>query len=237
MDIFKTKAFDIKQKQNVMKVNIDAIVLAAWTDYREVDSVLDIGTGTGIIALIAAQKSDSSHIVGIEISEECAEEAKVNFENSQYASNLKVVCESIQDYARSSSEKYALIISNPPFFSGGTFSDNENKFNVRHTPKLSNGELLIAVRKLMKQDGRFTIVLPYLEGERFIDMAARYDLYPDKIMEIHNMKNSAIERLLISLKFGTKEEGIERHSFNICKEDGSYTDEYLRLTEDILITE
>ncbi len=235
MDVFKTKKFDITQEQNVIKVNTDAILLAAWTDYGKADSILDIGTGTGIIALIAAQKSDAKEIVGIEISEKCAQEAKVNFEGSLYASTLKVVCDRIQDFAKFSLEKYALIISNPPFFSGGTFSDNENKHNVKHSPKLSVGDLLIAVRKLMKPDGRFTIVLPYLEGERFIDMAARYDLYPDNIMEIRNKKNNPIERLLISLKFDTSAGNIIRKDFCMYDEDDRYTSAYLEMTEDILI--
>ena len=234
MEVFRTRSFDVVQQENVMKVNSDAILLGAWADYSGSENILDIGTGTGIIAMIAAQKSDASRIVGIEISEPCCKEGAENFKQSIYSDRLEAICESIQDYAQFSQDKYDLIVSNPPFFTGGTFSDNENRNNVRNTIRLSHGDLLIAVRKLLSPQGRFYVILPYLEGERLIDMAARYDLYPSSILEVRGKSDKPIERLVISLSFQISSDELSRSELVMYEDDGSYTDAYIKLTEDIL---
>jgi len=94
---------------------------------------------------------------------------------------------------------FDLVISNPPFFSGGTFSSNENKANVRHTIKLSHIDLLQSVKKVLLPEGHFDLVLPYLEGLRFVEMAGKYDLYLHHLTEVRSRPDRNIERLLIRL--------------------------------------
>ena len=198
-NVFRCKRFQIVQDRNVMKVNSDGMLLGAWSDVSDRNKVLDIGTGTGVIALMIAQRNPLSIIDGIEIHEDSAVEAAENFASSDWADRLTCIHDSLQSFSGTTNEKYDLIVSNPPFFSGGTFSVNENKNNVRHTTKLSHGDLLIAVSRLLTDNGRFDVILPYIEGERLIDMARRYDLKEYKVTQLRPSKEKPIERLLISL--------------------------------------
>jgi tRNA1Val (adenine37-N6)-methyltransferase len=165
-----------------------------------------------------AQRNPEATIKGIEIDELSADEAAENFKSSQWSDNLQCICGSIQDYSWESDEKYDLIVSNPPFFSGGTLSLNENKNNVKHTTRLSHGDLLIAVSRLICNGGNFDLILPYIEGERFIELSHRYNLFPERITEVRSRKDMPIERLMIS--FSDKKIEVERNTL-ILFEDGS----------------
>lgn len=232
-EVFTCKEFKVIQSKSVMKVNSDGMLLGAWSDVSQAIRILDIGTGTGIIALMLAQRTQNSIIDGIEIDLESAEEAQVNFKTSMWRERLNCIHGSIQEYSSGSKWKYDLIVSNPPFFSGGTFSANENKNNVRHTIKLSHGDLLIGVSRLLSQKGRFDLVLPYMEGERFIDLSQRYNLFPIKVTEMRPKLEKPIERLLISL---TKEKtSVIRDELIMYADTDVYTDEYKNLTKDFYL--
>lgn len=204
-DVFKFKHFDICQDKCAMKVNTDAIILGAWSDLDGKKHVLDIGTGTGIIAIMLAQRNASITALGIEVDEMAFQQATANMVNAPYHDRLRCTHQSIQDYARDSSLKFDLIVSNPPFFSGGTFSLNENKAQVRHTIKLSHSDLLYSVQSLIDVEGHFDLILPYIEGLRFIEMASKYDFYPVKVTQVKPLIDKKIERLLIRL--GAKYKG------------------------------
>ncbi|NNF32651.1 MAG: hypothetical protein HKN68_00990, partial [Saprospiraceae bacterium] len=135
----------------------------------------------------------------------------------------------IQEYSWKSDEKYDLIVSNPPFFSGGTLSLNENKNNVKHTTRLSHGDLLIAVSRLIIKGGNFDVILPYIEGERFIELSQRYNLFPERITEVRSRKDMPIERLMIS--FSNKKVEVERSTLVLFVNgsDRTPTDDYKKL--------
>ena len=225
-DIFFCKEFQVIQEVNKMKVNTDAMLLGAWSSVKGKNSIIDIGTGTGIIALMLAQRNPVARILGIEIEQGSASEAKRNFEGSVWSENLDIQCQSIQEFSRESNEKYDLLVSNPPFFTGGTLSLNENKNNVKHTTRLSHGDLLISVSRLMKKGGHFDVILPYIEGERFIELARRYNLFPERITEVRSRVSTSIERLLIS--FTDRIFEVERETLIMFKEgvDRDPTDQY-----------
>lgn len=231
--IFRCKEFQVIQEKNVMKVNSDGMLLGAWANGDNASKMLDIGTGTGIIALMLAQRYPEAEVHGIEIDETSAAEAKTNFQNSPWSNRMTLIEDAIQNYARITDEKYDLIVSNPPFFTGGTHSSNTNKSQVRHTIKLSHGDLLIAVHRLLSQEGRFEVILPYLEGERLIDMAKRYDLFEIEVTELQPSKDKPIERLLISM--GRKSEAkADRKSlimYEETKPHKKYSKEYIELTK------
>jgi tRNA1Val (adenine37-N6)-methyltransferase len=232
-EVFTCKEFKVLQSKSVMKVNSDGMLLGAWSDVSEATRILDIGTGTGIIALMLAQRTKNAIIDGIEIDVDSAEEARVNFKTSMWRERLNSIHGSIQEYSSASERKYDLIVSNPPFFSGGTFSENENKNNVRHTIKLSHGDLLIGVTRLLTQKGRFDLVLPYMEGERLIDLAQRYNLFPVRVTEMRPKVEKSIERLLISL---AKEKiMVNREELIMYKETDVYTEDYKNLTKDFYL--
>jgi len=235
-EVFRFKQFDILQKDSTMKVNTDGVLLGAWCHIEGRKKALDVGCGTGIIAIMLAQKSPDLLSTGLEIDKTAFEEATINMDHAPFQDRLKAIHMSVQDFSGSSVEKFDLIISNPPFYSGGTFSLNENKANVRHTIKLSHTDLLQAVKKLLATDGVFDLILPHIEGWRFIELASQYDLYPVRITEVFTREHKTVERLLIRL--GLRYKGDCKHDkLTIQKSESSndYTEEFIALTKEFYL--
>ncbi len=197
---FRFKQFRIEQDRCPMKINTDGVLLGAWADVTDCHTALDIGTGTGVIAIMLAQRSPALHIHAVEIDVDAAEQARENMQNCPWAERLEVFHCSIQQYSRETEQRYDLIVSNPPFFTGGTFSSNENRARVRHTVKLPHGDLLAAVRTLLQPQGRFCVVLPYLEGLRFRELAASYHLYCTRLVEVRPKAEKPLSRLLMQFE-------------------------------------
>jgi len=231
---FQFKQFAVEQDQCAMKVGTDGVLLGAWVELNGAKKILDIGTGTGLIAIMAAQRNPEAEVHGVEIDHVACEQAATNMAASPFAERLKSIEQPIQDYAKLTRESYDLIVSNPPFFSGGTFSANQNKNDVRHTVKLPNGDLLQAARKLLTKDGKFAVILPYIEGLRFQELAARYHLYCTKITEVFPTKSKPVERLL--LQFEQEPKPLKKDSL-IIQAGGrnEFTAEYIELTQDFYL--
>lgn len=231
---FQFKKFAIEQDKCAMKVGTDGVLLGAWCDVSNTDKALDIGMGSGVIAIMLGQRCEAE-IHGVEIDEVSFEQAKNNMENAEWADRLKPILKPIQDYAKLSREEYDLVVSNPPFFSGGTFSDNQDKNNVRHTVKLSHGDLLSSARKLMTKSGKFCLILPLIEGLRMQEVAKTYGLYCTKITEVKSRPDSGVERLLMQFE---KEEvaKIKKEELVIYKQKGkAYSAEYIAMTKDFYL--
>lgn len=231
---FRFKQFTIEQDQCLMKVGTDGVLLGAWADVSGCKKVLDIGTGTGLIAIMLAQRNLSADIHAVEIDATAATQAQQNANASPWSKRLEIFTDAIQDFQRFTHNQYDLIVSNPPFFSGGTFSDNQNRNNVRHTIKLSHGDLLIAVRSLLAENGKFCVVLPFIEGLRFEEMAKQYGLHCTKKTEVHPKADKAVERLLI--QFEPTIQATETNQLVIQKEArNDWTDDYIALTKDFYL--
>ena len=183
-----------------MKVGTDGVLLGAWADTQEANSVLDIGTGTGVIAIMLAQRCQAKQIVGVEIDEQSFVQASQNMDAAPWKDRLEAVHAPIQDYSKIYNADFDLIVSNPPFFSGGTFSKDQDRTSVRHTVKLPHGDLLRAVQRLLNPNGRFCVILPYIEGLRFQELAENYMLYPTKKMEVRGRAGKPIERILLQFE-------------------------------------
>ena len=146
-----------------MKVGTDGVLLGAWAAVKQAQHILDIGTGTGLIAIMLGQRNAKAIIHGVEIDEIAFAQAYGNMDAAPWNDRLKAIHSSIQEFAKTQERKYDHIVRNPPFFSGGTFSNNQDRNSVRHTVKLPHGDLLNAVQKLLSVDGRFSVILPYIE--------------------------------------------------------------------------
>ncbi len=231
---FLFKKFTIAQDRCTMKVGTDGVLLGAWASAKGISSVLDIGTGTGVIAIMMAQRSPESIIHGVEIDEEAYKQAKENMQNSPWSARLKAFNLPIQQYAKQADDTYDLILSNPPFFSGGTFSYKQERNNVRHTVKLPHGDLLIAVRELLKVDGKFCVILPFIEGLRFVELAASYSFYCTKMTQVRPKEDKLVERLLIQFELHQKE--TEKDELIIQNEGrNEWTEGYIALTGDFYL--
>ncbi len=231
---FQFKQFTVLQDNATMKVGTDGVLLGAWADISNTKKVLDIGTGTGVIALMMAQRLPSAEVHAVEISKEASEIAKENFANSGWSDRMKLLNLPVQDFAKITDHSYDLIVSNPPFFSGGTFSSNENKNLMRHTVRLPNGDLLHAVRRLLNKSGRFAVILPYIEGLRFEEMARQYHFYVTKKTSVLPTKEKSVERLL--LEFAYEENELEEKTLVVeTSKRHVYTDDYIALTKDFYL--
>ncbi|MDH3648876.1 MAG: methyltransferase [Saprospiraceae bacterium] len=182
-----------------MKVGIDGILLGAWAAIENCKKLLDIGTGCGLLAIMAAQRNTDALITGVEIDLPTAEEAKLNALDCPWSDRITILGQSIQDYAMETNETFDAIISNPPFYTRGTLSSSQSRQAVRHTTKLSHHDLLGAVRKLLSPKGEFHLVLPPLEGLRLVEIAQAHGLYVQRSTEVYPAAGKPVERLLITL--------------------------------------
>ncbi len=232
---FYFKQFTIHQDRCTMKVGTDGVLLGAWANVEGSSRVLDIGTGSGLVAIMLAQRTSAqAEIHGVEVDKAAAEQARENMAATPWAGRMQVFHTSIQEYAGGASQQYQLIVSNPPFFSGGTFSHNQDRNSVRHTVKLPHGDLLSAVRNLLSPDGRFSLVLPYIEGLRFQELAKNYHLSCTRMTEVRPKAGKPVERLL--LEFERKAKPAEKDTLIIQKEgQNEWTEEYIGLAGDFYL--
>jgi tRNA1Val (adenine37-N6)-methyltransferase len=230
--LFKFKQFNLEQDKCSMKINTDGVLLGAWAPVEEVKNALDIGTGSGVIALMVAQRAQDALIRGIEIDKSSALQATENAKQSPWPERIIIENMSIQDFSRNTKERFDLILSNPPFFTGGTFSKNQEKTNVRHTVKLPHGDLLLSARKLLSEKGKFCVVLPTMEGLRFAELAATYGLFCTRKTEVFTVKDKPVERLL--LQFEPKEKEVFKEKL-IINEPNGFSESYRLLTKDFYL--
>lgn len=228
---FYFKQFNIHQDKCAMKVGTDGVLLGAWATVDDASAILDIGTGTGVIAIMLAQRSPTATIHAVEIDQDAFDQALGNMQASPWAERLHCFHTSIQDFAKQPGHRtYDLIVSNPPFFSGGTFSNSQDKASVRHTVKLPHGDLLSVVRSLLAPEGRFCLILPHIEGLRFKEMANSYGLYCTNMLEVLPKADKPVERLL--LQFERKVRPLEKSSLVIhdSSDMNTWSDGFRELT-------
>ena len=229
---FRFKQFVIKQEGAAMKVGTDGVLLGAWADINKVVNVLDIGTGSGVIALMIAQRCEAN-IQAVEIDSASVIQAKSNFESSPWADRLVIQAFSIQTYVQNQTSKFDLIVSNPPYFNKSLKPPTPERVITRHTDQLSNKDLLSAVSKLLQPEGRFCAIFPYIEGNIFIAEAANYGLYCNKKLYIQTKPTKPIIRILVDLSFVKRK--LVENTISIHTIDGEYTNEYKELTTDFYL--
>lgn len=226
---FHFKHFSLFHHRSTMKVGTDAILLGRWTEVKPTDVVLDIGTGCGLLSLMLAQKG-VAQVDAVDIDRASVEEAKVNFKASQWRDQLKAHCADIVEYQPNG--KYDLIVSNPPFFSRFSKCDSERKSRARHTDlTLSNETLCQTVCRLLKPDGRFSVVLPYLESVGFLKVAESNGLHLRRRMTIIPIAGKEPNRVNLELGFGSSETVMEEE-FVIRDESNRFTAQYGEFLKD-----
>ncbi|GJH41173.1 tRNA1(Val) (adenine(37)-N6)-methyltransferase [Capnocytophaga sp. HP1101] len=232
--VFKFKQFSVKQTHSAMKIGTDSVLLGAWTPVEKPESILDIGAGTGLLALMLAQRCDATVIDAVEIDEKAYIECTENFEESEWGDRLFCYHASFQEFAMEMDERYDLIISNPPFYTTDYKTPEKARNTARFTDALSFSELLAGVNKLLSVGGVFSVILPYTETEGFITLASGYELYPQKITHTKGNTKSELKRSMLLL--GREE--LDSYPIDVLiieEERGGYTEAYRALTQDFYL--
>jgi tRNA1Val (adenine37-N6)-methyltransferase len=231
---FRFKQFSIVQQNVGMKLNTDGVLLGAWTSVTNRRALLDIGTGTGIIALMLAQKSnEKARIDAVEIDPLACLDAFTNINNCPFYKKLSLFNSSIQDFILTKHRSYDCIVSNPPYFTDSTSPSTDQKAMGKHTVTLTHTELIDCVAKLLTDRGKFSVILPDNEGRKMIKLAKSRALYPNKITEVSSVVGRGIERLLI--EFGRTDTETQIDHLVIKDIDGTYTQDYIDLTKDFYL--
>ncbi|PLX23788.1 MAG: tRNA (adenosine(37)-N6)-methyltransferase TrmM [Marinilabiliales bacterium] len=232
-DYFKFKQFTIYQDRCAMKVGTDGVLLGAWANCENAKTVLDIGTGTGLIALMIAQRSKAL-IDAIEIDNEAVSQAQENVDKSVWVERINIINQSFQTFQGSVDSTYDLIVSNPPYFQNSLFAPDQKRTNARHNANLELEELIIGTKKLLNQDGNFTVILPYLEGNMFIVKAAELGLYCIRQTKVLPKPNREPKRLLLEFAH-IKKPLVEQEIIIELNKRHEYSEAYKNLTKDFYL--
>jgi tRNA1Val (adenine37-N6)-methyltransferase len=229
---FAFKQFIIKQDKCAMKVGTDAVLLGAWvTPSVNCHSILDIGTGTGVIALMLAQKTNSL-IQAIDIDKNACEQAEENIKESKFSNQISVYCSSLQEFSKQSGKKFNLIISNPPYFEQSLKSSNEQRSHARHADILPFEELLDGVIKLLEVNGKFCVILPTIEALKFRSLAEKKGIHLSKLLRVKSKKENTIDKRHL-MQFEFKQTEFSERTIAIEEaERHQYTSDYINLTKD-----
>jgi tRNA1Val (adenine37-N6)-methyltransferase len=228
---FAFKQFIIKQDMCAMKVGTDAVLLGAWIFPNGSKQILDIGTGTGVVALMLAQKTEA-HIDAIDIDTNAFNQASQNVLESKFSNQISLFHFSLQDYAKVADKKYNLIVTNPPYFEQSLKSSDEQRSSARHADVLPFEELINGVIKLLEPKGKFCLILPTLEAEKFRALAQKRGLFLSKLLRVKSKVNKDTDkRHLMQFEF-TPTEFSEKTIAIELDERHQYTDDYKQLTKD-----
>lgn len=231
---FKFKEFTINQDQCAMKIGTDGVLLGAWTSIKEnPHSILDIGTGTGVIALQLAQQSDAETIDAIEIDDKAYEQAVENFENSDWGDRLFCYHASLEEFVTEIDEKYDLIVSNPPFYTDEFESENNARNKARFTSSLSFLTLLNGVSHLLSTAGLFSVIVPFKEEQNFIQLASKVNLFPVRICRVKGTPIAETKRSLLELSF--LESDLITTELIIENSRHQYTKDYVEVVRDFYL--
>ena len=234
MSQFQFKQFTINQDKTAMKVGTDGVLLGAWVNLENNPyNVLDIGSGTGLISLMLAQRSNAEIIDAVELNEFAYIQTVENFEQSNWADRLFCYHSSFQEFSGEIDGTYDLIVSNPPFYTSTYKYLEKNRAMARHSESLPIEVLLKGVVKLLSKHGSCAFIIPYSESEIFIDFAKKSKLILNRITNVKGTAENKYKRCL--LQFSFLEKPLEKLELIIEKERHIYTPEYSNLVSDFYL--
>ncbi len=217
-----------------MKVGTDGVLLGAWCNVDTARRVLDIGTGSGLIALMIAQRNPRCLIDGVEIDRASYEQAAENAAGSPWGDRINVYHACFNEFSESIEHKYDLIVSNPPFFRNSLASPLPSRTTARHSGSLSTSRLAEGADRLLSAGGRFSIILPVAESSTFIEEAALRNLNCRRATRVLPNPDKSPKRLLMEF---TRDPGMIENSDLIIELDRrhKYSDEFKKLTSDFYL--
>lgn len=231
---FEFKQFTIQQDSCAMKIGTDAVLLGAWSSFDKENGncrILDIGTGTGILAIMAAQKNPTATVDAVEIDHEAFLQAKGNIGNSPWKDNIHITKCDISDF--STTQKYDYIVSNPPYFEKSLKSPDAQRSVARHTDTLSFDKLASSIKRLLNDEGKAYIILPAEAEDSMCSAAINHNLYLSHKANIITKDGQKAKRVIIVLRHNTST--YTEENITVRNSDGSYTEQYVKMTADFYV--
>ena len=225
MKPFRFQQFDIQQNADVFRVGTDAVLLGSLANISEVKNILEVGTGTGIISLMIAQRNPEAQILAIDINSEAVNISQTNFSNSPFSERLKSQLQDLKNFE--TEENFDLIISNPPYFE---INSSEKDILARQRLELNFSDLVKKSSQLLSENGLFTVIIPVDSEKEFTQICFNNNLFLQRKVIIKGIKTSEPKRLVLEYSFIESETQVE--NFVIEKSPRVYSDEYLELTKD-----
>ena len=230
-NIFRFKQFAVAQDQTAMKVGTDGVLLGAWADLKMARNILDVGTGTGLIALMCAQRQPLAHIDAIEIEPNAARQAAENFNNSKWSNRLHPIQTDFKLFVPQ--KQYDVIISNPPYFDEKTDNLNKQRNLARHNQHLTLEILISKGKKMLQSDGNIQLILPADRLNNLKQICQKEQLYLNKICYVKGHANAKVKRILVKIS-GIAAPLKEKYLI-IEYARHRYTEDYIRLTHDFYL--
>lgn len=228
---FTFKQFEINHEGCAMKVGTDGVLLGAWCACHSARRIADIGTGTGLIALMCAQRNGTSSIDAIEIDHSASECARENIARSTWSDRIRVIEIAIQDYT--CEERYDLLVSNPPYFSETLQSPDPSRAVARHNCSLPHRDLIAAAKRLLTDEGRLALILPADEARRFAMQAVAAGLHLRRRCDVTTKRGAEPKRTMSEWSLTACES--EHELLTLAANDGSRSEDYRRLTEEFYL--
>lgn len=230
---FTFKQFHIDHSRCAMKVGTDGVLIGAWCRLPSSGRILDIGTGTGLIAVMAAQRASGCMVTGIDIDAECVAQARDNAASSPWGGRIGIEQCALQEFFPT--HRFDAIVSNPPYFEESLLPPDARRTAARHTLSLTYAELVDGVVRLLDAEGRFSLILPAAESERFLS-AAHGVLFLTRRCDVRTTLGSGVRRVM--MEFAVSVPKLLPHIESLSIEDGGpmrYSGEYRALTRDFYL--
>lgn len=232
---FQFKQFSIDQQDSPFKVGTDGLLLGAWADFDNDESILDLGSGTGLIALMAAQRNSVAKIIGLEPSEIAFSNLLKNFKASNWSSRLESIHLSWQDYLVNYQGKINHIVCNPPFFIFGQQKQDDNQANARHTNTLSIEDICLGVQQFLAPNGKLSMIFPFEQLETNLEQFSLAGLYPKRICRACSRPNKPFHRAMVQIQ-NSPNWLIEQSDMTLLEAKGyQRSNEFESLTKDFLL--
>jgi tRNA1Val (adenine37-N6)-methyltransferase len=225
---FHFRQFSIAHDRCGMKVGTDGVLLGACAEVQYAHAILDIGTGSGLIAIMAAQRS-AAQITGIEIDSESAAQAAENTAQCPWSERIDIVNVSLQEYGESAGQKFDCIVCNPPFYQRQLKSPHDNRNRVRHDVELNYDDLLRGADILLTQEGAFWLILPASVCREFAGLSSAQGFEPRQLVWIYPKEGKSAHRIIICLHKSAGGKMLEK-SLTIRNKNDDFTEAYKDLT-------
>jgi tRNA1Val (adenine37-N6)-methyltransferase len=214
-----------------MKVGTDGVLLGAWSEHKDPHTILDIGTGSGLIALIMAQKYSTAQIDALEIEKTAYEAGLKNIRNSPWSNRINIINTALQEFC--TTKKYDLIVSNPPFFQEKVLAKTTKRQWARQHIKMTPDDIFLFSQKYLSPHGILNLIYPYNKKDELIETAQKHQLFPNKLLIVKGNRKTNPKRILIS--FSQKQKAFQINKLTIEESRHVYTEEYKKIVRDFYL--